>query len=99
MDDSLINVADMIVSILMSLVPVDTGNLKTTIGYDITNENEIIINVGGIEAPYAVVVNEGRTDRPMSAKEYHNMGWIDRSLQQATEILSQYQGGVAISYV
>jgi len=98
-DDNLINVADMIVSILMSLVPVDTGNLKTTIGYDITNDNEIIINVGGIEAPYAVLVNEGRTDRPLSPREQANKGWIERALQQATEIISQYQGGVAISYV
>lgn len=100
MDDSLINVAVMIVSILMELVPKgETKNLMSSIGYDITNEDEIVISVGGLDAPYAVVVNEGRTDRPMSEKEQFNKGWIERALQQANEILSQYYGGVAISYV
>lgn len=99
MGDHVIDIAELIITMLISAAPKDTWNMVNTIGYIVYDDNTLDILIGGEFAPYAPIVNEGRKDRPLSVKEQQNVGWFDRVLEQVSMLLASYNMGVVISNV
>lgn len=99
MFDTAIDIAELIISMMIFRAPKDTYNMVNTIGYIVYDDDHVDILIGGEFAPYAPIVNEGRKDRPLSAREQQNVGWFDRVLEQAGILLASLNQGVAVSYV
>ena len=99
MYDHVIDIAELIISMMLATAPRDTWNMINTIGYVVYDDNSLEIFIGGDYAPYATIVNEGRRDRPLSAKEQANKGWLDRVLEQVSMLIAEQNLGVVISSV
>lgn len=70
---------DDLYSIMLSMCPVDTRNMVTHIFlYDYGDYQEI-----RVEVDYAKAVNY---NQQRTAKEAHNFRWIERAIQQASDI-------------
>ncbi len=97
--DHVVDVAELIISMMIATAPKDTWNMVNTIGYIVYDDNNIDILIGGEFAPYAPITNEGRRDRPLSPKEEFNKGWFDRVLDQAMTLLASQNEGVLLTNV
>ncbi len=99
MADHVIDIAELIISMMLATAPRDTYNMLNTIGYVVYDDNTLDIFIGGDYAPYAYIVNEGRKDRALSVKEEANKGWLDRVLEQVSMLIAEKNLGVVISNV
>jgi len=99
MGDHVVDIAELIISMMLATAPRDTWNMINTIGYVVYDDNTLDIFIGGDFAPYAPYVNEGPKHRAPVGKEIKNIGWLDRVLTQANMLIAERNLGVVISNV
>lgn len=58
MDDNIINIAELFMSMLVSMAPKDTYNLARSIGYKVYDNDSVEIIIGGDGVQYAPFTNE-----------------------------------------
>ena len=66
--------------------PVDTTRLRRSWSEPDITRRALRMKTDQTSVDYASVVNEGRTDRPLSAKEAANKGFVERAEVKLSEL-------------
>ena len=80
------------------IVAKDTGNLARSI-ISIERPNGYSIIQKSFGALYGEIINDGRTDRPLSSKERANVGWwSERVYDGIVNLIATNQNGIKTQY-
>lgn len=88
--DHVIEIAELIISMLLAKAPRDTWNMINTIGYIVYDDNNVDVLIGGEFAPYAPYTNE-RWLPPVDLERYPS--GKKRSKRAAQRLKSYSYGG------
>lgn len=91
--DHIVDIAELIVSMLIAKAPKDTWNMVNTIGYIVYDDNNIEILVGGEYAPYAPYTNE-KWNPPIDIYYKNVKGKkVPRTQTEINKLKSRFTGG------
>lgn len=93
MGDHVIDIAELIISILISIAPKDTWNMVNTIGYIVYDDNKLDILIGGDFAPYAPYTNEKWVPSVDILHKKRNGKLVDRTENEKRNLKSYATGG------